>query len=180
MKLLKLSPLVLLVFFFSGCDLFEDAADVNFNRVLTASINVNAGPDDQSVSDMVLIDAETDSEVQQYTDKIKEFKVNSITYSLSNYEGPSPCQFTNGTMRFSQSPTNPGNLVASVSSLDLSTASGQEIDLGAAENITNEIESFLKDGRKVYVYVEGNLSDTPASFTVQISFDITVTANPLN
>lgn len=163
----------------SGCDLFEDAGDVTFNRVLTANINVNAGAADQNIADVLLIDAENDAEVQKYADKIKEFKVNSITYKITNYNGPSPCQFTNGSMRFSQSATNAGNVVASVASLDLSTAVGQDKDLGAASSVTTQIENFLKNDRKVYIHVAGNLSQVPVSFTLQVSFDVSVTANAL-
>ncbi|HMP98900.1 MAG TPA: hypothetical protein PKC24_03900 [Cyclobacteriaceae bacterium] len=179
MKTIKLATLLFLPLIFSGCDIFDNIGDVTFSRTLNVSLNVNAGVSDQSIADVVLLNAQNDSEIQKYSSKIKSFTLNGITYGISNYDGPSPCNFTAGTMHFSQSQTSAGNIVASVSNLNLASAGTQQFDLDLSSTVSSQIENILKDDLMVYVHVAGNLSDAPVSFTLNLSFDLTVTANPL-
>ena len=178
MKNRKFLLLALLPFIISSCDLFDDVGDVNFNTQLTTSINVSVSPASAALSAVVLIDATNDSEVQLYADKIKGFKISNITYKVTNYDGPSPCQLSNASMRFSESASTPGSLVATIASQNIAAAVNQENTLDATSILT-QIESFLTSSKKVYVHVAGEVDPTPVDFTLEITMDVTVTANPL-
>jgi hypothetical protein len=171
-------PILLLVVFsaFSSCDLLDKADDVSFDTTipLTFIIDENAVSDvPVSYSDSQLLDATSDPEVAKYASKIKEFKVNKVTYTISPGADPSTVIFTNGTLKVSST----GKTIASVTSVSLTNTSETELTADTAG--FNELASKLLDDKKELVLMNGTLSKTPVAFTVKFNFYITITANAL-
>jgi hypothetical protein len=89
MKIKHLIPVFLLFALgtISSCDLLDKADDVSFDVTvpLTFLIDENAdNPSGMAYSDTQLLDATANSEVAKYASKIKEFKVNKVTYTISH------------------------------------------------------------------------------------------------
>src|SRR4051812_47850680 len=80
---------IALALIFTGCNLFDNAADVSFGAPIEGSLLVSeaAASTGASFSDALTIDATSNTEVAKYKDKIKNFTVNKITYKITDYTG---------------------------------------------------------------------------------------------
>lgn len=161
---------------FSSCDLFEDADDVSFDVTLPITFLINETADHPTgkvYSDTELLDATSNSDVAEYASKIKEFKVNKITYSISPGADPSTVIFTNGTIKVSST----GKTIAAASSVSLTNTTETELTADTAG--LNELASKLLDDKQELILLDGTLSKTPVTFSVKFNFYVTVTANAL-
>lgn len=177
MKIKHLFPIFLLLALgtFSSCELFDKADDVSFDAELPLNFAVNetaVNPSGKTYTDSKLLDASSDPDVAKYASKIKEFKVNKITYTISG-ANPSTVLFTNGTLKIASS----GKTIASASSVSLSNTSEQELTADTAG--FNELASLLLADKQESIQLQGTLSATPVTFTVSFKFHVTITANAL-
>lgn len=177
MKIKHLFPIFLLLALgtFSSCDLFDKVDDVTFDGVLPLAFNVNEAADNPSgktYTDSKLLDADDEPEIAKYSSKIKEFKVNKITYTISGVSDAS-VSFTNGTLKVASS----GKTIASASSVNLSTTGEQELTADTAG--FNELASLLLADKQELIQLQGALSKTPIAFTVNFKFYVTVVADVL-
>ncbi len=109
---------VLLFGTLTSCELFDKADDVSFDVVLPLEfvIDENAdNPDGASYSDTQLLDATSDPDVAKYANKIKEFKVNRITYTISSAD-PTSVSFTGGSLQVASN----SQVIATASAVSLS------------------------------------------------------------
>lgn len=156
----------------SSCDLFDKVDDVSFNSVFEKSLTVdNAGAG--TYSDAIILDATADPEINKYKDKITALVVNSITYRVSNYDGPVDATF-NGDMLFG---TNGTLGTIAIEGLSLSSTTEQELQFSQSE--IDAIGAQLKDNNTVTVTMAGTFSDGPVSFVVTVKVDATITADAL-
>ncbi|MBL7873155.1 MAG: hypothetical protein JNM78_16170 [Cyclobacteriaceae bacterium] len=177
MKIKHLIPIFILLAIgtFSSCNLFDKAGDITFQAELPLPFNVNEtadNPSGKTYTDSKLLDASSNPDVAKYASKIKEFKVNKITYTISGVSDGS-VTFTNGTLKVASS----GKTIASASSVNL--GSSAETELTADANGFNELASLLLADKQELVQVQGSLSKTPVAFTVNFKFFVTITANAL-
>jgi len=169
---------VLLLFVFgvmSSCDLLDKADDVSFDVTLPLEFVIDENEDNpggKAYSDTELLDATSDAEVAKYANKIKEFKVNKITYTISGAD-PNTVIFTDGALKVSSS----GKTIATASTVNLSTTSETELTADTAG--FNELAAKLLDDKQEMILLNGTLSQTPVSFYVEFKFYVTITANAL-
>ncbi len=176
MKIKHLFPIVLLLAIgtFSSCDLFDKVDDVSFDAELPLEFQINETDVNSSGKDYSaskLLSASSDPDVAKYASKIKEFKVNKITYTISPGATPGTVTFTNGALK-----AGPKTL-ATISSASLSNTS--ETDLTADTAGFNELATKLLGDLQEEVTLTGRLSQTPVAFTVTFKFYVTITANAL-
>ena len=178
MKTKSFISFLLLITFgtFSSCNLLDKADDVSFNVTipLTFLIDENAdSPGGMAYSDTQLLDATTNSEVAKYASKIKEFKVNKVTYTISPGADPSTVIFSNGALKISST----AKTIASVTSVSLTNTAETELTSDTAG--FNELATKLLDDKQEMILMNGTLSKTPVAFSVKFNFYITITANAL-
>lgn len=158
-----------------SCDLFE-APDVHFDAKLPLDFVVNEGKVSSTpvdYSDTETIDATDNADVAKYKDKIKDFKVNRVTYEISDYAAPGPVTFTNGKLSVASS----GKTIASAASVNLTSTA--ETDLNADTDGFNELAERLKEDKSETIALSGTFSSTPVAFKVRAYFYVTITAKPL-
>ena len=177
MKIKHLFPVFLLLALgtFSSCDLFDKVDDVTFDGILPLAFNVNEtadNPSGKAYTDSKLLDADDEPEIAKYSSKIKEFKVNKITYTISGVSDAS-VSFTNGTLKVASN----GKTIASASSVSLSNTAETELTADTAG--FNELASLLLADKQELVQLQGTLSKTPIAFTVNFKFYVTVVADVL-
>jgi hypothetical protein len=177
MKIKNLIQIAFILVFctFSSCDLIDKATDVSFDTTVPMIFVVNetaSNPSGKSFSDTKTIDVASDPEVAKYASKIKDFKVNKVTYTISG-ANPASVTFTNGTIKIASS----GKTIASVSSASLSNTLETQLTTDASG--INDLTASLLDNKQAQIQLQGTLSSTPVSFTLNIKFYLTVTANPL-
>jgi low affinity Fe/Cu permease len=173
-KLIRLS--VFLMFYtISSCDLIDKATDVTFSATAPLAFVVNEtaiSPGGKFYSDTKLLNVASDAEVAKYASKIKEFKVNKITYTISG-ANPTSVTFSNGTLKIASS----GTTIATTGTVSL--LNNAETELSADINGLNELAASLLDSKQEQIQLQGTLSQTPVSFTVNLKFYLSITANPL-
>jgi len=171
-----ISILLLIVFgTFSSCDIFDKADDVSFDVTLPLNFSINEtadNPTGMSYSDTELLDAASNAEVAKYASKIKEFKVNKITYSISSVN-PSGVTFNSGEIVVSST----GTKIATAGNVFLATVSDVELSVNTAG--FNELATKLLDDKKEEIKLQGTFTKTPIAFTLSCKFYVTITANAL-
>jgi hypothetical protein len=177
MKTKSIITILLLIAFgtFSSCNLFDKADDISFNVTLPLNFTINEtadNPSGKAYTDSKLLDAKADAEVAKYASKIKEFKVNKVTYTISG-ANPNTVTFTNGALKVSST----GKTIATASSASL--ANTAETELTADTDGFNELATKLLDDKQELILMNGTLSKTPVAFTVKFNFYVTITANAL-
>jgi hypothetical protein len=177
MKIKAKLPILLLVVFsaFSSCDLLDKADDVSFDTTLplTFIIDENAdNPGGMSYSVTQLLDATSDPEVAKYASKIKEFKVNKITYSISAVD-PSGVTFNSGSIVVASS----GTTIASAGNVSLTSVTNVELSANTAG--FNELAAKLLDDKEELIKLQGTFTKTPIAFNLVCTFHVTITANAL-
>ena len=168
----------------ASCSLFENIPDVAFDAKLPLVFTVqeNGTSTNKDYSNTQTLDATSNAEVAKYKDKIKDFKVNSVTYKITNYTSTPPgtaVTFSNGKMSFGAVGAV-SSTVATLGSLNLLAASsGAEQTLTIDQAGLNSMASTLLADKKIDVKTSGVLSSTPVSFKVETTFNVTITASAL-
>ncbi len=177
MKIKYLVPVVFLLAFgtFSSCDLLDKADDVSFDTTLPLTFVINEtadNPGGKAYAATQLLDATSDPEVAKYASKIKEFKVNRITYSISSVN-PSGVTFNSGEIVVSST----GTKIATAGNVALTSVSDVELTANTAG--FNELATKLLDDKKEEIKLQGTFTKTPIAFTLSCKFYVTITANAL-
>src|SRR6187551_813152 len=104
----------------AGCDLFNDLDDVSFDSTLSENIVVSESGTGTNVanSKIIVLDATTDPDINQYKDKIKGIKVNKVSYKVISYTAADLVTLS-GTMSFGESTTSSPTVIATVAGINL-------------------------------------------------------------
>ena len=180
MKLFKLLTIVLVTFIFNSCDT-KDLADITINTNFTEKIQLGApiGVEEplNKSEDLEL----SNDEINEYVDKIKEIKINKITYKFIEFTGisgndpDSNCSFSDVKIKAD------GNLFETNAYVIKET-----IDNGVVFTITDEEDlntmaaSFLADNKVTFNMTGNSTSTAITAFKMEITFDLTIIASPLN
>lgn len=161
---------------FQGCDLFSAAEDVKFDVVLPLDFAVNEQaehPNGQDYMSVKTLKATDNADVAKYKDKIKDVKLNSISYVISGFASPNgSVTFTNGTMSTANAK------LASAPSVNLASSTETELtDINTAG--FDDFAKQIKDNKEVAITTAGRLSFTPVAFTIRANFHVTITAGAL-
>src|SRR5690349_14639842 len=139
--------LLMVLFSFSGCDKIDDATDVSFDVEFDGEFVINEEGDlgEEPYSSNLTVDAKSNTKIADYAAKIKDIKVNKITYRITEYSAPGGAvTFLNGKMSFGTVGSAP-TVVATVGSVNLQTQGGVESELDINETELNEIAATLLD-----------------------------------
>jgi hypothetical protein len=171
----SLMGLALIATLFSGCDLFSSAGDITFDADLPLDFVVNEqaiNASSVSYSKTQNLDASSNADVAKYKDKIKEVKLNKITYVISDYTAPQPVTFTNGSIK---------------TTVELASATAVNLQSSVQTELTNvnkagfdEFAKKIKDNQNADVTLAGTFSSTPVAFKIRAYFNVTITANAAN
>jgi len=179
MNIKPLFPIALLFVLgtFSSCDLFDKVDDVTFNAELPLEFvvndtRVNNGTNAVSYEITKTLDATSDADVAKHTSKIKEIKVNKITYSISDVS-KSGVTFNEGKLIIVSS----GKEIASAGDVSISAVSNIELTSDAAG--FNELASKLLADNKEEIKLQGSFTSTPIAFKLSCKIYVTITANAL-
>lgn len=168
----NLLVLAFISFTLSGCDLFDKVDDVKFEGILPVNFVISEAGTGAPVvySETEVLDATDDDEIAKYASKIKEIKLNKITYEIQNYTG-GDIDFTDGSLQVGST----GETLATASLVNLQNTAETEL---TTVDITgfNEFTKQIKDDKKVEIQLDGTFSSTPVAFTLTVYFHVTVTA----
>jgi hypothetical protein len=186
-KTLKIFGLIFVSATLMTCDALEKADDITFHADIEIDFvaDENGEGADAPYSDVQLLDLTANSEINDHIDKIKDIKIERITYRIMNYDAAphhSAVMLTSGTASFgtfdSVIKAITGNFAASAAGVNLQTTTA-ETDLDFDADQFNDIAEMLLDDHKIKVYSEGTLSQIPVAFTVRAKFYFEITADAL-
>ncbi|HCZ36555.1 MAG TPA: hypothetical protein DHV26_11595 [Cytophagales bacterium] len=152
---------------FTSCELFDKADDVTFDVDVPLDFVVNVTPNMEGgyTAEQVL-NASSDPDIAEYADKIKEFKINRITYTITN-------STSDGT-------TFDGSVsIAATGEVLSSVANTPETDLPANIDGFNDLASRLLEDKQETIMMNGQFSTSTVFFNIRLRFYISVTADAL-
>jgi len=177
LPLKNLSGLLLIALTLTGCDLFDKVDDVTFEGKLPVHFVVNEEMISETpvvYSKTEILDALDDAEIAKYKNKIKEIKLNRVTYKIENFVAPGEVTFNNGSLKVGPSEKT----LATATSVILYNTAETEFDNIDLDGF-NDFARQIKDDKQVQINLSGSLSNTPAAFTLTAYFYVTVTADVL-
>ncbi len=158
---------------FSSCDLFDKADDISFDTTLPLEFVIDEtqnNPGGKSYSATKTLDASSDPDVAKYARKIKEFKVNKITYTISGVT-PGGVTFNNGKLKVGT------KVLATAGNVSITPVADVELTADAAG--FNELASLLLGNKQAEVMMDGSFTSTPIKFNLSCTFYVTITADAL-
>lgn len=165
-----------------SCDLLDKADDVNFDTTLEETINITEESEGTNVAygETITLDATSDPDINEYKNKITEFKVNKVSYQIVSYDGPSNATFS-GTIAFGDVSTTTPTVSAVISNFNFQTANAAQtiFDLPINQADIDKIAGLLKDDKAVKIYLNGTLSSTPLYCTALVILEVSVKADAL-
>jgi hypothetical protein len=179
----NLLAIVMIAFLFAGCDKLEKADDVSFDAQFTVPQKVEVdeqadNPENPYTSLNSSIEAEQSAEYVKYKSKVKNIRVNKITYTISDLNADGPVTLTSGQAIFFESGGSAtSGSIASVSNLLLANGTG---DLEASQAALDKIGEILLENGDVTVVSVANISASPVFFHIALTLHVTVTANALD
>ena len=172
---LNIALIFAVVITYSSCSLFEDLDDVSFDTEVPVEFFINEteeNPAGKAYSATEFLDLTSDPDVEEYASKIKDIKVNKITYFIYGVSDPGVN-------------LSGGSLMISSTNKTIATLANQGIIESASGELSIDSEGFkelstrLKNNKSETIKLQGNLSETPISFAVEFVFYVTVTADAL-
>ncbi|MBX2971393.1 MAG: hypothetical protein KF803_18650 [Cyclobacteriaceae bacterium] len=160
----------------SSCSLFEDLDDVSFDSDVTLEFYVNeteAIPGGATYVDQAVLDITSDPDVAEYADKIKDVKVNKITYLVTGLT-ESGVTFSNGSLMT----VSNSKMIATLANLPLTESATGDFVINSEG--FSQLSSKLKNLESETILLQGTLSETPIAFKVECIFNVTITANALD
>ncbi len=171
---------------FAGCDLLEKVDDITLEVEIqhTFVIDEKLDSEGKSVSyfSTGTIDATKNADFDKYKDKIKEFTVHSVEYTVTNYspEGTNVI-FSNGIGTFfAQGSTSNALAEAGIDIQSVPGAQGQVFTLDYTTQGLEAIAQQLESVHKVDFQVAGTFSETPVAFNVPVTLKCTIKAEALD
>lgn len=176
MKTLMLYLAVLAVLStYSSCDLLDKADDITFDTEVPVYFMINETDVNEmgkTYTGVTLLDLTDDPDVAKYESKIKDVKVNKVTYYVYALD-KTGVNFSGGSLVISSS----NRTIATLTSLALTE--GANGDFSIDPSGFSELSANLKNNKNEVIKLQGTLSKTPISFEVECRFFVSVTADAL-
>lgn len=165
---------MLTVLFMASCN--KDGFKIfDTDITITKSFDVDI-PDNSPVHSLTLektIDATTEPDLQSYVNRIDTYKVNSISYSISDYVGETTI-LTEGTIIVeSKDGVNLGTAVLTNVNLENLNNAGEQV-LPFTTSELNAMANALKTDNVVDIVMATTIDNDPVAFTLQVHFDLTI------
>jgi hypothetical protein len=182
---LGITAVLAITLIFNACNLFDKADDITFPSQLEVvwSINEQGEHTDFAYQDLRTLKLSDDPEIEKYINKIKDVKVEKVTYHITDYAAEGDAVFfKNGVASFaagsgSNAVTVP--FAATASGVNLETTTGEtELEIDAQG--LNDLAATLKQEKEVDMNAAGVLSKTPVSFKIVSTFHVKITAEVLD
>ncbi len=173
--------LSLAAFLFAGCDLFEEVDDVTFDIEIQHTFVIDASENDPlEYFDFGEFDATKDANFDKYKDKIKEFKVHTIEFTVTDYAADGDVIFSDGYGIFYPDAAETSAIAsAEIPIQSIAGAQGTvhtlDYQVAGLDAIADQLESV----HKIYFLVKGKVSDVPVAFKVPVTLKATITADAL-
>ncbi len=173
-----------LVVLFTGCDLFETADDITIDIEIQHTFVIDENeehPDGKEYIDIGIIDATKDETFDKYKDKIKEFTVHEVLYTVADVAEGHDAFFQDGMgIFYADADTTMAIATAHIGSQSIGGSVGQEFKLAYNVQGLNAIAQQLESVHQVFFVVRGKLTKTPAAFSVPVTLKCTIKADALD
>lgn len=159
----------------SSCGLFDDLKEISFDADLPVEFFIDeneSNPTGKSYSEEQLLDLTADPDISEYASKIRDVKVNSVSYRIYNVDGDG-VQFSGGSLVTKSN----NKTIATVTNVSVSEFVNGDFVIDATG--FSELSTRLKNNKSETIRLQGTLSETPISFRVEITFNVTITAEVL-
>ncbi len=151
--------------------------DWNINGELSTTMEVREAREDVNIhySSTSMLSADSDDDIKDNLNKIKDWNVNELSYAVRNFEGDPSITFS-GEIGFSKIDASSASITASVSDLILSEISdnGKKYVINLSESQFNTMSMWLDEDHGISIYIEGVFSEGPAAFDLKVNIDISV------
>ena len=164
MKKLQVYFLVALLVIGAACSLFKK--DIDVPQSFSLAISQTASAPLQFTKTYSLNTSNED--VDKYKDNIDEFRIDKITYKVSEFSG-SNTPVVSGTLKFAADGTSTYKTLGTISGLNLkeSNTSGQEYTMDiASEAVRNELVNLMKAGTTVNFMLDASSTNNPVEATI--------------
>ena len=167
----------------TSCELFDSLipdVDTNYSKTLTVSITQNEGE-----TEAELVDATDSDDYEDFKDNIKGYKVNKITYTVTDANIPSDMYF-NGSVKCKAYGGSSFVFAGNISKVNIQSVLGSgEIDVEKLQSEIGQVVKWLKDPAKFYLSATYTLTDDSGSpypvegtegygFKLKLKFYVTV------
>jgi hypothetical protein len=177
-KLTLLSIAVLSVFTFSSCDKMHEkrfSTTLQFDFV----VDQQSGDAPYIVDLSGLVDVlEKNTDLASHKDDIKKFELVQIRYKIFEFYNDPSTTF-NGYIGFSNKSMNEPSV--SIALNDISLQAGMDspnlVKLNFSSTDVDKIVQYFTDTKGLKLYLDGNLSQIPTKFTLQVSVDVDAIAD---
>lgn len=169
-------------FWLSSCEEIEEAANIELDTALTETFVFTATEPTDTLSGAANFSETGRIDLNQgvtadYLDNLKEVEIESIELRVLSYQGTEKAQFS-GAMDFG------GGRILTIEALNLRDYLFQ----GQVYNLEDEAGTYayiadvlLNSGENEIEYFLGaTISEVPVSATIQITYQLSATANPLD
>jgi len=163
--------------FLSGCSLIEK----DFDGEVSVHYPVNETDDDSDITydEIRTLNALDDEDIRDNLEKIQNWTVTKVSYSISGYQGDDDATFS-GILGFSRNSDMSASISVPVSGLKLSDLNGKaKLDLGLSSSDLSKLASWFEADNALKVYMNGTLSQGPISFYLDVYAGIRIRARIL-
>jgi len=138
---------------FSGCDFLDNLGQITFDTELTTNFVVNetTPANLRNYQANQVIDATTDPDIQKYKDRLKDFRVNEVSYKITNYvapEGIATVTFSNGRLSFGDADANTASVSATLPTLNLRDLNTTRAETRLVLADASALATLLYSGRR--------------------------------
>jgi hypothetical protein len=173
---IALLSLLISVIGFSGCEKAKDITDVKFDANYSADLNINVTPGrsiNGTFSESVTIDPASNEQVEQYLDLIKSWEVQGVSGEF--IETSNDFMLLNLTFTIASEDKS-----AEWNFSDIAVTTGTSLTLDNSEGQWDTVNQILAEKQSFTVAVNGETEQDDVQFTLRITIETEVTANPLN
>jgi hypothetical protein len=174
---------ILLVFLlgiiYSGCEKTKSLLDVKFDAKFETNVPVVVEPADLKKTlygvfyASATIDPMSNSDFAEYADKIKDISIKSVTAEVISIS--KPAVLLSADLTISSEGVSPA--AWSFSNENLEVGKTLTLDNGAGQ--WSRVQTMLNNKKLITVVIEGSTDEDNLTFTLKVTINTEVTANPL-
>lgn len=162
----------------SGCKKLASLLDVTFNTEYSVELDAIVLPKnglkqtEGVFSTSATIDPNSNAEFLKYAHKIKDIEITSISAKVLSISKPVIIE-TASISIFSETKNTSWNFTNELISL------GKVLTLGNESNQWIKVQDILGDKNIFTIFVDGHTNVDDVEFTIEVTINATITANPL-
>lgn len=168
-------------FTLTSCDWFENVDNVTIPSEFEVTMSLNLTQSGEDITHQVekSFNLEDNQDVAEYTDRIKEVTVESVTYRVEEYEAEGDdVILTNAQVKFSSTGMQPIQVAIGSGTVNLKTTT-TDTALDIDEDTLMEIASTLKSQSNLTIVTSGTLSHAPVKCKIVMNVKTKVVAEAI-